>query len=200
LTITLKSIIFKSGSSLIMNSASTVHFPDSSKKYIGNNTTTLAASLSLSGGLPKGCIMIWSLPNNIPFGWETCDGNIANGLLKPDLRGLFIIGANGTTYQVGTPGGNVNHSITLSLNNLPSHSHTGTTGVGGVNHTHEYYSGRHDGGNQKRVRRSKHRSGQGYATHSTSHAHTAVSANVGSSSAIDMIPPYYSLIYIIKVL
>ncbi len=40
---------------------------------------------------PRGMIMIWTQgANNIPSGWDICDGN--NG--TPDLRNKFLLGAN----------------------------------------------------------------------------------------------------------
>jgi microcystin-dependent protein len=50
----------------------------------------------------------------------------------PDLRGKTIIGPS-TNYALGSSGGNSN--TTLSVNNLPSHTHTGTTDSDG-SHTH----------------------------------------------------------------
>jgi microcystin-dependent protein len=84
--------------------------------------------------VPVGGIIMWSgssaaaasIPN-----WHICDGT--NG--TPDLRERFIIGAG--SNPVNATGGTA--STTLSLANLPSHSHTIAPhghGVSDAGHTH----------------------------------------------------------------
>lgn len=57
----------------------------------------------------------------------------------PDLRGLFIVGAGQgsglTNRALGSKGGAEAVALT-DPNQLPSHTHTGTTDNGGVGHTH----------------------------------------------------------------
>jgi len=53
---------------------------------------------------------------NIPSGWVMCDGTNNT----PDLRDRFIVGA-GSTYNLHDTGGQA--SVTLDVNELPSHSH-----------------------------------------------------------------------------
>ena len=62
-------------------------------------------------------IMWYGNVNNIPAGWQLCDGT--NG--TPDLRDRFVVGA-GTTYALGATGG-------------ATQSSAGTTGSAGA-HTH----------------------------------------------------------------
>lgn len=73
-----------------------------------------------------------------PIGFQVCDG--ING--TPDLRGRFLVGVGSVsiagfpeTYTLGQAGGN--HRLTLSVPNLPPHSHgtniTGQPGVSFVN-------------------------------------------------------------------
>lgn len=195
-----KNITFETGSRLLVNSSdNTVYFPDSSKIYISDTTVTL--STKLSNGIPIGCIMIWSgTVATIPSGWASCDGSISNGITTPNLEGLFIIGTS-TTYPVNVSGGNLNNSITLTTSNLPEHTHTGNTSTGGATHKHTYRS----------VSGSGSTTGAGATTDSTnrgsvtsslsgSHSHTLVTGTTGSGTAVSIIPPYYSLIYIIKTL
>jgi hypothetical protein len=81
-----------------------------------------------SGGLtwanaavPSGVIVMWSGSfSSIPSGWALCDGTSGT----PDLRNRFILGAT-VTSDVGVTGGA--HSVTLSVAQLPSHTHTGTS-------------------------------------------------------------------------
>lgn len=76
--------------------------------------------------LPVGLISMWSgNPNAIPANWAICDGTQGT----PDLRGRFIVGyANADTdYNViGKVGGEKAH--TLTINEMPSHDHSGSTG------------------------------------------------------------------------
>jgi hypothetical protein len=198
-----KNITFMSGSSFVVSG--NVYFPDSSKIFIGNNTSTL--STTLADGIPKGCIMMW-YNGTIPTGWVTCDGNngsAINGLTIPDLRGMFIMGSTGSTgsYPVNNIGGNIvgteKHFVSLSLNNFPSHRHTGTTRIGGVNHTHDYSSGWGTSGGSKNLRNTNYPSGGNSVTTSTeTHTHTLTIVSAGNSTPLSIIPPYHSLIYIIK--
>ena len=68
--------------------------------------------------IPYGIIVAWAgNDGNIPPGWAICDGN--NG--TPDLRGRFILASNDDPYPPGTIGGEMEH--TLSLNEIPNHKH-----------------------------------------------------------------------------
>ena len=196
-----KNITFSSGSSFV--ATGNVYFPESSKVYIGNNTQTLATTLA--DGIPKGCIMMW-YSGAIPTGWMTCNGNggvPVNGISIPDLRGMFIMGSgtgtDGVVYNVNSTGGNLNHSITLGLDNFPSHQHTGTTGTGGAIHTHKYYTGWGDSSGSERLQRSKYSQGTvSWYTDYNEHSHTLTINNSGNSSPLSIMPSYTSLIYIIK--
>ena len=197
-----KNITFMSGSSFVVSG--TVYFPDSSKVFIGNNTSTLSATLA--DGIPKGCIMMW-YNGTIPTNWVTCDGNngtAINGLSIPDLRGMFIMGsgtdpADGTVYNVGNTGGNVNHSVRLGLNNFPSHRHTGITSTAGGNHTHSSDIFGNNGGSTLRVTRKVANNARDYSSSDGgNHRHTLEPSTVGESIDLEILPVYYSLIYIIK--
>lgn len=87
----------------------------------------------LPTGIPSGVITMWAgTLLNIPAGWSLCDGTGGT----PDLRERFIVGTpNGV--NPGDTGGS--DSITLVVNNLPSHTHgigTLAAGIGGAAHTH----------------------------------------------------------------
>ena len=87
-----------------------------------------------SGGVPGGIITMWSGSiTDIPLGWALCDGS--NG--TPDLRDRFIVGAGGD-YNVGNTGGA--NSVTLTVAQMPSHSHSSgtlSTDTSG-SHSHSY--------------------------------------------------------------
>ena len=61
---------------------------------IGDSTVTIDP-------FPKWMIVMWSgmlgkNPQNnygIPVGWSLCNGQEVNGMITPDLRGRFIVGA-----------------------------------------------------------------------------------------------------------
>ncbi len=78
---------------------------------------------------PRGIIVMWSgTLANIPSGYALCDGSLGT----PDLRDRFILSV-GTAENPGATGGESSYS--LSVNQLPAHSHTGTTSSNGT-HTH----------------------------------------------------------------
>ena len=87
------------------------------------------------GVVPQGGIIMWSRSAaNIPAGWALCNGS--NG--TPDLRGRFVVGysGSGSYTAVGNTGGS--DSRTLTTANMPSHSHTGNTGVTSISHSHSF--------------------------------------------------------------
>ena len=71
--------------------------------------------------VPTGVIVMWSgTTSNIPTGWVLCDGQNST----PDLRDRFIVGA-GSTYNAAATGGSTSTgSHTLTVAELPAHSHT----------------------------------------------------------------------------
>lgn len=98
------------------------------------------AQSALSSAMPKGGIIMWSgSTDNIPTGYVLCDGRSAiNGQIIPDLRNKFIRGASdlqNTTNldpddrgQIATPApvgaGGGNNRYALSLNEIPPHTHS----------------------------------------------------------------------------
>lgn len=125
-------------------------------------------------------------------GWHICDGTHGT----PDLRGKFILGAS-NNHAVGSAGGEENHVLTVE--EMPSHSHTGTTSWNGA-HSHSLPN----------VYRLKDGKGNGISTleegytnaYNTStngdHNHTFTTDNSGGSQPHNNMPPYYALSYIMK--
>ena len=167
------------------------------------------------GGVPIGCILMWSgSVVNIPIYWRLCDGNNNT----PNLMNRFIVGGGGD-YDVDNSGGAVDKTLTES--NLPSHNHlisSFNSGSAGA-HWHKIRSMLRDDGN---VGGSGNHYGQahgvaadtgsytnpgGYYPHqlittAPNHQHNIPAHNTndtGSGASFNILPPYYALCYIIYV-
>lgn len=123
-----------------------------------------------SSGVPSGVICMWSgSATAIPTGWVLCNGT--NG--TPNLMDRFVLGA-GSSYGVGAVGGEASH--TLTVNEMPSHSHGG---VLSVRTGYNAYSTFSDNGGFN-----------GFNTVST--------GATGGGAAHNNMPPYYALCFIMK--
>jgi hypothetical protein len=99
---------------------------DVSCQHLGvSGNLNVDGTLSGYGTIPIGCIVMWS-GTIAPNGWAICDGT--NG--TPNLTGKFIVGLNTSITEFDTVGKN-GGSLTISVDNLPSHGHSGTTNTGG---------------------------------------------------------------------
>jgi microcystin-dependent protein len=142
------------------------------------------------GTIPIGGIIMWSgSVTNVPSGWALCDGTTYNGVVSPDLRGRFVVGAGQgaglSPRTVGQSGGEETHALTIA--EMPAHAHTNRF----VNNGYPDNWGRRDttlvnghfvvdefgGGNV------------------TNYVGTAA----GGDAAHNNLPPYYVLAYIIRV-
>jgi len=120
--------------------------------------------------IPSGVITMWGGSiANIPDGWTLCDGTDGT----PDLQDRFIVGA-GASYNVNDTGGT--NSVQLTLNQIPSHSHSYQTKV-------EPNTGIYDG------------TGLDGDDGSTN---TRQTSTEGGDQAHENRPPYYALAYIQK--
>ena len=130
----------------------------------GSNLTGISAFVS-------GMIMLWSgSEGNIPSGWVLCNGSNST----PDLRDRFVVGA-GNSYGVGSTGG-ANH-ITLTVDQMPSHSHSADFKAGTWNNSYP-------------MRFAASRQAQNYGSASTN--------NTGGGQSHENRPPFYALCYIMK--
>lgn len=139
---------------------------------IYNNELTKSITALIAKGLPAGIITIWSgSANNIPIGWALCDGQ--NG--TPDLSGKFVMGVS-ETHPENSVGGA--ETATLSVGNLPAHSHT----VNGVTVTDNGKGGSLFVGGEAEI--------------STGETTTT---DTGEGDTFSILPPYYALAYIMKI-
>ena len=179
------------------------------KVFFGTDTILEYPANSAILGIPSGIICMWSgAQNAIPDGWTLCNGS--NG--TPDLRDKFIVGS-GSTYAVGTTGGEASH--TLTVNEMPSHNHSGSATISGLtaasagSHTHTI-SGSPSAsmsGTTNRVMWSQvndmghhypYTESAGAHTHSISGTGTATLTANGGGAAHNNLPPYYALCFIMK--
>lgn len=166
--------------------------------------------------IPTGIIVLWSGSSlNIPVGWVLCNGQNNT----PDLRDKFIIGA-GNDYSPSDTGGQ--DSISISVNNLPAHTHNfdGSVSLNNIkinesgSHTHSYTSnlnsgdpvgGEGNGSVYGRLYGGRYSNPisileSGAHTHTISGSATAsgTTGSTGSGQPISNLPPYYALCYIMK--
>jgi microcystin-dependent protein len=195
----------------------TVQIRSNASKVAGTTVLTAYGNIDSKGKvkengndlLPPGAIIMWN-GSAIPAGWALCDGGTytwaAGGTTTaPNLMDRFIIAGNATggtgtagAYALGNTGGN--STITLSIAQMPSHDHGGSTSTTGA-HTHDVTynqsNGTSDGGGPGASNREDGKSGTTVtSTSAGDHAHTI--AAQGSGSAIDIRPKYYALAYIMK--
>lgn len=158
----------------LYNNAGTLTVPNVN---VVANTTTKSLVASSFNLLPTGIIVAWN-GTNIPAGWAACDGT--NG--TPNLQSRFILGSGSgaglTVRQFGSTGGEEVH--TLTVNEMPSHAHTTSVAAGG--------------GCQEDItcqRGTAHWKLYDFPVPFPSNA-------VGGSAPHNIMPPFYTLMYIMK--
>lgn len=125
-------------------------------------------------GVPSGCILAYSgEAETVPEGWAICDGQ--NG--TPDLRGRFILGVS-ETHPMGETGGE--EEVTLTVEQIPRHNHG-------------YYLAQ--GGRSIVSSSVGNNTGYPYLSNANTLADTS---NEGLDQPCPNMPPYYALIYIMK--
>jgi len=182
----------------ILTGASAAGVSAAELQHVNGVTSAIQTQLntlttSVSAAVPSGVIMMWSgATSAIPSGYVLCNGSNST----PDLRGRFVIGAqgdSGNTYDVGDTGGSATHTLTTA--EMPSHTHTATSTVTDPGHSHVLPYG--DSGGE-----SDGWDGNGNSS-TTNSATTGITvattnASTGGGGAHENRPPYYALCYIMK--
>jgi len=165
--------------------------------------TLSSTSVSGYGTIPIGGIIMWSGQiASIPDGWALCNGSQST----PDLRGRFVMGAGGSR-GVGITGGA--ETIILTVAQLPAHNHvvSGNTSSGGA-HTHPFRGFHADfrhGGSASEGSTKNDGDGSftdtGAVLSAGEHVHSInlTSQSTGGGQAIDKLPPFYVLAYIMRI-
>jgi microcystin-dependent protein len=181
----------------ILSGAAAAGVTSTELQYLDGVTSAIQTQLTnLSTSLmPSGAIILWSgAANAIPSGFVLCDGTNST----PDLRNRFVVGA-GDTYAVGDTGGA--DSVTLTSDQMPSHSHTATSTstVTDPGHTHTYKGQTGSGGSGVSARDAENTTlTTDSATTGITVATTTTVASAGGGSSHENRPPYYALCYIMK--
>ena len=172
----------------------------------------------------RGMILMWSgYVSEIPEGWALCDGN--NG--TPPLSGRFVVCVKAMggdpsghpIYNERAKDGAESQTITLTAENMPTHSHRASMSTAGA-HTHSFEDnfypenlGKFDGTYNSHAT-EQNRMGSGdtdydnnriaYLQSTTgsagAHSHTVTIQNAGEGRpfTVNTMPPYYALAYIMK--
>ena len=149
----------------------------------GKLTVKPTGSLVGYGTIPVGGIIMWS-GSSVPDGWALCNG--ANG--TPDLSGRFVMGKSNISESNAMGGSS---SVTLSVSNLPAHSHM-YAGDDQMDHIGD--------GNYKAWDNVVSRPGSYDAKSETSGSGTIFrTSSTGSGSSFSILPPYYKLAFIMRV-
>lgn len=159
--------------------------------------------------IPSGLIAIWSgTIATIPTGWVLCDGTLGT----PDLRDQFVVGASvddsgvaKTTIENPFPGDQTGGGILTDSQG--AHTHTGTTGshtltIGEMpSHSHTVFgdnAAKDPGASAVNSLESVTGDGNGLtATTGGGGGHTHIISSDGGHTH-DNIPPYFALAYIMK--
>lgn len=171
--------------------------PSFPTEYTAVNPTQVASAIE--NVLPFGMIMLWyGSVSNIPTGWALCDGDNNT----PDLRNVFVIGANAdyngiaTTNVTATPltiGGSAASSLPAHNHDIIDQGHVhplnpagqvATSGGSGVSYS--------TGAIQAMA--------TGAGAFATGLGDTNISiASTGTNATYGNLPPFYALAYIMKV-
>lgn len=144
--------------------------------------------------VPIGTIVAYSGSAALPTNWAICDGKNNT----PDLQGKFILGAS-AARAAGTGGGA--ETVALTVETMPAHGHGGATGGVTRNATHQHSWGIYTPESQmQNYSGAGAASGMGTATNSvadTNHEHPI--AAEGGQAPHENMPPYWALVYIMRV-
>ena len=142
---------------------------------------------------------MWNNPSSIPTNWGICNGSTYGSIISPNLTDNFI--RAGTTGNVNNTGG----SPTISVSQLPAHTHPVNVSVNDGLHTHGTNLFYGYGGDDEVTNYFQPLGGINPAPHNQMINTTQESSNItvtatttSTGSGTDYFPPYYRLIFIIK--
>lgn len=162
----------KTNTTNITNNTTNIAANTEEIKNINEKITNIKTNITaLQDAMPVGSIIMFNgKAEEIPSGWAICDGT--NG--TPNLIDRFILAS---TYAGGTGG---NSQITLSVSQLPPHRHR----------LKKCWYGKSDNADDRQVVRWDD---------SVSTNDQILTEETGFGLPINIMPPYYRLIYIMKV-
>ena len=149
----------------------------------------VSGTISGAGTFPLGGIIPWhGQENQVPKGWAVCNGQVANGRRTPDLSSRFVVGSgrgtyadNATNYAIGAQGGEERH--TLAVGELPAHSHNTSF------HTVGYS-----------LRFNDSAEAATYDSSGKNNGNRDIQSNsAGGGGSHENRPPYYALLFIMRV-
>jgi hypothetical protein len=154
---------------------------DGSGQWIESAQPVGPAGANAPGGTPIGTIAIWSgTAESVPLGWMPCDGQDG----RPDLRDRFVIGSS-ATYPIGSTGGSADAVVVAHSHSVTDPGHTHTLSALGPDTA---------GGGSGMV------GGPNFPAPYIDTSTTGISVDESGVSGVGAnLPPYYSLLYIIKV-
>ena len=168
--------------------------------------------------VPMGTIVMWSntVSNTIPTGWALCNGSyvkFSDGVYRktPNFTNRFPRGTS-TSSLVRSTSGSDYQSITLAIDNLPEHKHTGYTDSDDDNskHYHEftdayYAEAQGDGGTYYGSDEGYDKDNDLFTRRTTTdkdgmhrHHFTTGETGGGKSFSVSTIPAYIAVFFIIK--
>lgn len=157
------------------------------KEYIDKKLAATTDEGEAPGTIPIGGIIAWS-GSVIPDGWVICDGNQGT----PNLQGKFILAA-GNGREVGEKGGA--EEVSLTQNNLPAHTHS----------LKDYYyaeSSKKAKGNYD-VIDTNSKVGSNDTDYDNNYLmwyrHDTDKAGQDNPTGVPIMPPYYVLLYIMRI-
>lgn len=167
-----------------------------------------------SEGVPVGCVVMFA-GTAIPTGFIECDGSAisrstyselfaissdtygagdgSTTFNVPDMRDKYVIGKSGS-YTLGSTGGG---SFSVTSDNMPSHRHTVTGGTQS-DHRHSYSLRQSGGSLVDRAYRGASATVGTVNTSSVNWVHTHTIGSVGSGTAVQVLPPWLAVVYLIK--